>query len=90
LFFFPSLAQRSTHFFRKRFTKLDAHLVKRIDAPDEALRHDLVLINSKQLPYLVRVELAEKQAKRRSVAAERLVWCERVGTIAVLLLDLTL
>lgn len=50
------------------FTKLDTHLVVRVDTPDSTLDVDLVLVQSDQSTEGTRVELLEHDAVGRLVS----------------------
>ena len=55
---------------REDLAELDAHLVKRVDAPHDTLREDLVLVQHDERAECLRIELREEDAVARAVALE--------------------
>ena len=68
-----------THRRSEHLSQLDAPLIEGADAPDESLHSRSVLIDRKQLPAGVRVQLLEQQRGRWTVSREELVLLQILG-----------
>ena len=56
----------------QHFAQLDAHLVKGVDIPDDALHKDLVLVEGDQLAQALRRQFLKEEGVGRAVAGEGL------------------
>lgn len=63
----------------QHLSQLHTPLVERAQTPDESLHGSTMLVNGQQLTTRIRVELAEQQRRRRTVAREVLVLLEMLG-----------